>query len=283
MADNPIEADVASAVEHTVAVLQHRPAALLFDYDGTLSELVDNPANATIEQRSEAAIHELTGLLDLVAIVTGRAAKDVQTRLDTSDLVVVGNHGLEWVIRGEHTEHDAGVDAANAVEHALEEIEDRIRHDRLDQGVIFENKRLSGSIHYRQAPNQRQVGSVLVPLARRIAAAHNLRLTEGKMIVELRPSAEISKGTAMYHLRDEFDLAGMVFVGDDLTDVDGFESLREIRNGGAAQTAAVGVITEDSHPSVALTADVAVSGVPGVADYLELLVERLRRGSDQRG
>ncbi len=276
MANKPIEADVASAVDHTVAVLAKRPAGLLFDYDGTLSELVNDPRLATIEQRSEAAIHQLTKLIDVVGIVTGRAVRDVQTRLDTSEMVVVGNHGFEWVVRGVHTEHGVAVDAANAVENALAEIEERLTRDNLVEGVIFENKRLSGSVHYRQAPNQRKVGSVLIPLARKIAAAHNLRPTEGKMIVELRPIAEVNKGTAIYHIRDEFNLAGMAFIGDDLTDVDGFESLRDIRNAGVADTVAVGVLGPDTHPSVAVTADVAVTGVLGVADYLERLVARLR-------
>jgi trehalose-phosphatase len=275
MSSRPIEADVLVAVAQSAAVLAMRPAAILFDFDGTLSELVDDPDLASIERRSEAAIVRLTQLVDVVAIVTGRAVNDVQTRLDTTDLVVVGNHGLEWVVRGKHEEHDAGVNAANAIEHAIAEIEERLTRDHLAEGVIFENKRLSASIHYRQAPNQKKVGSVLIPLARKVAAAHNLRPTEGKLIVELRPSAEISKGTAMYHLRDEFDLAGMVFLGDDLTDVDGFDSLREIREGSAAATLAVGVLGPDSHSSVALTADVAVTGVQGVADYLERLVAHL--------
>lgn len=277
MVNQPVTPDLEEAVRRSVEALRARPAGLLFDFDGTLSELVDDPASAAIEVRSEAALKEITALVDHVAIVTGRAVKDVQTRLDTSEMVVVGNHGLEWVVRGRHEEHDAGVNAANAVEDALAEIEEWLTRDKLSQGVIFENKRLSGSIHYRQASNPKQVGSVLVPLARKVAAAHNLRPTEGKNIVELRPSAEISKGTAMYHLRDEFDLASMVFLGDDLTDVDGFLSLATIREGGAADTLAVGVLGPDSHPKVALTADVAVGGVMEVAEYLERLVEHLRQ------
>lgn len=272
MAKTPVSPDVKSAVSKSAAVLAERPSALLFDFDGTLSELVDDPADASIEVRSETALHQLAHHVDVLGIVTGRAAKDVMTRLDASDLVVVGNHGLEKVVKGEHVEHEAGVQAAAAIEAAMTEIRERLVRDSLDEGVIFENKRLSGSIHYRMAPNQKKVGSVLVPLARRVAGENGLRLTEGKLIVELRPTAEISKGTAIRQLREEYKLASIVFLGDDLTDVDGFLALRELRDAGELDTLAVGVLGPDSHDQVGMTCDVAVTEVLGVADYLEQLL-----------
>lgn len=272
MTSTPVTADVKSAVSRSAGVLRARPSALLFDFDGTLSELVDDPADASIEVRSETALHELAKHVDVVGIVTGRAAMDVITRLDASDLVVVGNHGLEKVVKGEHVEHEAGVQAAEAVDAAMAEIRERLVRDSLDKGVIFENKRLSGSIHYRMAPNQKQVGSVLIPLARKVAAANGLRLTEGKLIVELRPTAEISKGTAIRQLREEYGLASIVFLGDDLTDVDGFLAMRDMRDTSEVDTIAVGVLGRDSHEQVAMTCDVAVTEIHGVADYLEQLL-----------
>ncbi len=276
MTHQDISTNVAGAVERSIGVLSHRPSALLFDFDGTLSRLVDDPADAAIEQRSEVALRELAGLVDVLGIVTGRAASDVQTKLDARDLVVVGNHGLEWVVRGEHQAHEAGVEAETAVSAALGEIRERIEHDRLAEGVIFENKRLSASVHYRMAPNQKQVGSVLVPLARRVAASHGLRLTEGKLIVELRPTAEVSKGSAMHQLQRDFGLASMVFLGDDLTDVDGFIELKNLRDAETCETLAVGVIGTDSHPKVGETADTALTEVTGVSEYLEQLVVALK-------
>lgn len=275
MTNQELSTNVAGVVERTVEVLRHRPSALLFDFDGTLSRLVDDPDDAAIEQRSEAALVSLTGLVDVAGIVTGRAADDVQTRLNTSEMVVVGNHGLEWVVRGEHQAHPAGVEAEASVNAALAEIRERIEHDRLADGVIFENKRLSASIHYRMAPNQKQVGSVLVPLARRVATKHGLKITEGKLIVELRPTAEISKGTAMHQLQRELGLASMVFLGDDLTDVDGFIALKDLREAGACETLAVGVIGVDSHPTVGEAADTALTEVTGVSEFLEQLAVAL--------
>ena len=279
MTTSPVPADIGSAVSRSAKVLSKRPSALLFDFDGTLSELVDDPAQASIETRSETALHKLAETVDVVGIVTGRAVADVQSKLDTSKMVVVGNHGLEWVVRGTHESHEAGVQAEAEIEAAIAEIRERIEHDRLSEGVIYENKRLSASIHYRQAPNRKQVGSVLVPLARRVAGAHGLRLTEGKNIVELRPVAEVDKGTAMQQLQKEFGFASMVFLGDDLTDVDGFAALKELREAGTLDTLAVGVLGPDSHPQVALKADVAVSEVTGVTDYLEQLLARLLNSS----
>lgn len=39
---------IAAAVEATIDVLEHRPAALLFDFDGVLSRLVDHPADLSL-------------------------------------------------------------------------------------------------------------------------------------------------------------------------------------------------------------------------------------------
>ena len=272
--------DVRHAASTVARILQSRPSALLFDFDGTLSELTNEPDSATILPRSERVLHQLSNHVDIVGIVTGRAAHDVMTKLDASDLVIVGNHGLETYIHGEHIEHDAGVQAKDAIDAAMAEIRQRLERDKLIEGVLFENKRLSASIHYRQAPNQKQVGSVLVPLARRVAGEHGLRLTEGKLIVELRPMADISKGTAVTFMVDEFDLKSAVFLGDDLTDVDGFIGLQTIRESGRIEASAVGVIGPDSHPKVAQTADLLLTGVDGVADFLEALLQELEGNQD---
>lgn len=281
MPDAPISGDVSTAVSRSADVLMHRPAALLFDFDGVLSDLVDEPANAAIEGRSEVALHQLAKLIDVVGIVTGRAAKDVMTRLDASDLVVIGNHGLEHVVGGKHVEHEAGIQAAQAIDRAMTEIQDRLERDSLTEGVIFENKRLSASIHYRMAPNRTQVGPVLVRLARNAAKTHGLRTTEGKNIVELRPRAEITKGTAIRQLWEEYRFGSVVFLGDDLTDVDGFIQLKELRESEDVATLAVGVLGPDSHQRVAETADVAVEGVVGVSDLLEQLEAHLEETSSQ--
>lgn len=269
---------MSDSVAATIAsVLKARPSALLFDFDGCLSELTNEPGSAVIHPRNEAALRRLTGTVDVLGIVTGRAAHDVMTKVDTSELIVVGNHGLETYHRGVHVEHNAGVEAMTAINVAMDEISERLKRDKLDAGVIFENKRLSASIHYRQAPNQKKVGSVLIPLARLIATGHGLRLTEGKLIVELRPMEEVTKGTAVTRLVEEFDLNSAVFMGDDLTDVDGFLGLTALRTAGVIESLSVGVIGPDSHARVAETADAFVTGVEGVADLLEDLIQQLER------
>lgn len=269
--------DDSGVARHLATVLRSRPSALLFDFDGTLSELSSEPDSATIRPEMEHAVRRLTDLTDVVGIVTGRAAQDVMTKFDTSNMVIVGNHGLETFHDGVHVEHDAGVTATASIDAAMSEIQDRLVRDKLDDGVIFENKRLSASIHYRNAPNQKQVGSVLIPLSRRIATGHGLRLTEGKLIVELRPMEEVSKGTAVTQLVEELNLRAAVFLGDDLTDVDGFEGLRALREADVIDAVAVGVIGPDSHPRVAASADVLVMGVDGVANLLDQLIHELEQ------
>jgi hypothetical protein len=54
-------------------------------------------------------------------------------------------------------------------------------------------------------------------------------------------------------------------------------ALKDVREAGVCDTLAVGVIGVDSHPTVGETADVALTEVTGVSEYLEHLVVALER------
>jgi trehalose 6-phosphate phosphatase len=66
-----------------------------------------------------------------------------------------------------------------------------------------------------------------------VARSPGLQLIHGKFVLDLKP-AGVSKGTAIAAFMDEAPFAGRVplFVGDDVTDEDGFEQVQ--RMGGLA-------------------------------------------------
>lgn len=242
--------------DRILEVLQHSPSGYFSDFDGVLSEIAPTPDEATAYPGVADSLAAIARNVDAAGIITGRAADDVATRFDISSLTVVGNHGLEWVDRGERRDHPAGLAAIDAVTRVLSAAHERIH----DDGMVWENKRLSGTIHFRNTADPLNTELRLIPIIEELAAENNLRATVGKMIVELRPKEHVSKGTALEELAGQYGLESVVFWGDDVTDVDGFKTLRELRALGK-HTLSIGVVTADAHPDIEAYADVVVRSV----------------------
>jgi trehalose 6-phosphate phosphatase len=242
-------------------VLSHSPAGLFTDIDGTVSKIAAVPSEAHVSEQARAALNRLSGNLAIVGAVTGRAAGDGAAMLGLPDLIVVGNHGLEWQHRDERWVHPDADASRRSLQAALAEVGAATVAAGLDEGVILEDKRLSASIHYRLTPDPVVARELILEAAQTAAQLHRLRITEGRFVVELRPEVIVNKGTAIVELVKAHHLEGVVFLGDDVTDVDAFVAIRTLRENGTAATAAVGVLSAETHPSVELMADVTVQGV----------------------
>lgn len=262
--------ELQALVDRIVGVLAHRPCGYFSDFDGVLSAIAPTPDEAYAHPGIQEALDAISERVDACGIITGRAVADVATKLDISDLSLVGNHGLEWMIKGEGYDHPAGIAAVEAIASVLDETREQFDVP----GMIWENKRLSGTIHFRNVADPDATERSVLAIVEPLAAANNLRVTAGKMIVEIRPRAQVSKGTALVELMEKNNLNGVVFWGDDVTDVDGFKALRDARAQGK-HTLSVGVVTPDSHPDIAEYSDLAVRSVDEVAETFAMVAEAL--------
>ncbi len=267
MTTRPVSS-IAEVAEAVVGILRQRPSALLSDFDGTLSPVAPTPDLAEAAPGVAETLAGLAPKLALTAIVTGRGIADVANRVEAPGLVYVGNHGLEWLAGGSHHVHPAGQEAQKVLPEALRDIEQRLTaHVSLD-GVIFEDKVYSASIHYRLAPDPVAVRAVLEPAMHEVAEEYGFWVSDGKMVFELRPGASINKGTATRHLLAEYGIRGAVFLGDDVTDADAFRVLTQMRNDEDISTLSVGVLTLDTAPVVIESADYLLDGVDDVVSML---------------
>jgi trehalose 6-phosphate phosphatase len=263
---------VASSIS---TILQRRPSAVLSDFDGTLSPVAPTPDAAVMAPGVAAVLRSLRERVDLVGIVTGRGAADVMAKVPVDGLEFVGNHGLEWVDPAGHHVHPAGLEAERALPGLLATIRDRLASEVSLDGVIFEDKRYSASIHYRLANDPAFVGTVLDRIVDDIAGVHGLWVSPGKMVIELRPGARITKGTAVRRLAESHHCQSMVFLGDDVTDTDAFVALNELARASGASTCNVGVLTADTHPLVVEHSDFLLDGVEEVVAMLTEVAARL--------
>jgi trehalose 6-phosphate phosphatase len=191
------------------------------------------------------------------------------------DLLVVGNHGMEWLHRGNRWVHPAAEASRASLAAALADVGAALVAAGVDAGVVLEDKRLSASIHYRLAPNHLMAREVILSAAGEAAALRGLRITEGRYVVELRPEVVINKGTAIADLTRTHSLNGVVYIGDDITDVDAFVAVHKLRESGAVAALAVAVLSAETHPSVSSMADVTVTGVGECIDLLTSVARAL--------
>ncbi len=266
------------ARERVLDVLRLDPAGLFTDIDGTISAIAATPPEAVVTEPAREALRQLSQRLALVGAVTGRAADDGATLIGIPDLLVVGNHGMEWLHRGHRWVHPAAEASRTSLASALTEIGKAVAEAGAREGIILENKRLSASIHYRLAPDPLAARDLILSAAAEAATGRGLRVTEGRYVVELRPEVVINKGTAITDLTRTHSLRGVVYFGDDVTDVDAFVAMRTLRESDSVTGLAVAVLSAEIHPSVASMADVTVEGVAACIDLLSSLAAELDDG-----
>src|SRR5215212_6913930 len=267
--------EVDAVVSACMEVLRQTPSAVVTDIDGTISAIAPTPSEAMVDPGAKAALALLAERLAVVAVVSGRAPHDGAAMVGLPELTYIGNHGLERITRGTPWTHPVAAAAQPAIAAALAEIERAARAAGDVPWLIVENKGVTGTIHYRLAPDQIAAVALLEPLARAAATRHALRLTLGRMIFEVRPALAVNKGTAIRELAEDLGLRGIVFFGDDVTDVDAFRALRELREAGEAATLRVGVLGPETSPAVLAEIDVSVNGVAACAATLLALAARL--------
>lgn len=265
------------ALERALWAVRHHPSAIVCDIDGTISAIAPTPDAAKLAPGAREALIRLSSYVELVAVVTGRSAIDGSTILGVSDALVVGNHGLEWIQGGEHVIHPEALQFEGRLADVMTAIADLAAGDPRLHGAVVENKRLSGSVHYRLTPNPDVAHTVLLDATKELGLRNNLRVSEGRMVVEIRPPVDVNKGAALQRIVEERILMGMVFFGDDVTDVDGFRVLRMLRDSRNFAGLSVAVADPEARPEVIAAADTSIDGVESCVRLLEQLADELER------
>jgi trehalose 6-phosphate phosphatase len=237
-------------------------AALYLDFDGTLAAFAPHPDGVTVDKSLPALLSGLRERLDgAVALVTGRGLASLDALIAPHRFPGAGLHGLELRSHPGDAARVGGTADADALARNLGQ---RFADD---PRIIIEHKGPAVALHYRRA---RARADECIAAMRELVAGTELQVIAGHAVVEARPRGA-DKGAALRWLSARPPFAGRqpVFVGDDVTDEDGFRAASELDGYGVKVGQGASV------------ARYRIAGVGGVHDWLRESLAALAPGGSQ--
>ena len=270
--------DALQALGLTDGLAARRPA-VFFDFDGTLSDIVNDPGAARLVPGAAEALQQLVERCP-VAVLSGRDLADVIERVGLPGIWYAGSHGFELTAPdGAHHQNDT----AAATVPVLEEVAGELREQPGSiPGIVVEHKRFGVAVHYRNAARDRvgEVSAAVHAAGRR----HALRVTTGREVIELRPDIDWDKGKTLRWVIDHLQQAGSqtlsaplvpIYVGDDITDEDAFDAVRHD---------GVPIVVRHSDDGDRATAALFALDSPArVSEFTERLARQLAPGAGAAG
>lgn len=219
----PLLPDGLAEVREQVRDASH--LSLFLDFDGTVSLIVDDPAEADMELPMRATLEALAGRDDIVVVfISGRSLSDLRQRVQIPNAVYAGNHGLEIVGRGVSFVEPIAQAKQGLLSTLVAGLAGSLRHI---PGAWVEDKKLTATVHYRRASarDERPVANIV-----HAALAHHssvFQLNEGKKVLEIVPRTNWHKGAAVCWINARLSGPGAtsIYIGDDRTDEDAFVHL----------------------------------------------------------
>jgi trehalose 6-phosphate phosphatase len=250
-------------------------ALMAFDFDGTLSPIVDDPDRAAAHPEARDRLTALAQRIGHLAVVTGRPADVAVERLGLrsvvglGDVVVLGHYGLQ---RWDSASGEISVpDPDPGLERVRRELP-RILADTGMDGAYVEDKGAAVAVHTRRLPDPAgALERLRTPLAD-LASDAGLALEPGRLVLELRPPG-VDKGGALRSLVAEVRVTSVAFAGDDLGDLAAFDAVDELRAEGVRGLLVCSGSAEVQ--ALAARADLVVEGPDGLMHWLASLVELL--------
>jgi trehalose 6-phosphate phosphatase len=262
-----------ATIEELLQPLRDAPdrSAVLLDVDGVLAPIVQQPDDAHMPETTRRPLIEVARRYGTVACVSGRRASDARRIVALGSIAYLGSHGSEVLKPGA---------IAPVLDQELQAWSERVRAFASDAygeklrrlRVRLEDKEAIAALHWRGTPDEDDALSAVEEVAERAEEA-GFVTHWGRKVLEIRPPVRIDKGAGIVGLLHDTDLAAAVYVGDDVTDLDAFRGLGELREQGKLGYALrVGVRSDETPAELEEEADTMVDGTDGVRGLLRALL-----------
>lgn len=204
-------------------IKSYRRIYVLTDYDGTLTPIVKFPDRAILNEN----VRDLLGALVKdkrfkLAIISGRALKEIINLVGVKGAYYIGNHGLEMMGPSLSFVHPFAEKLSPIISNICMNLKNELKN--ID-GVMVEDKGMTASIHYRMVRKYKI--KKIKNIVKSIVKSHkDFEIRYGKMVIEIRPKVSWDKGDAALWLIKNLGEDGIpVYIGDDKTDEDAFKKI----------------------------------------------------------
>jgi trehalose 6-phosphate phosphatase len=235
-----------------VAAVAPSEVVLVTDFDGTLADIVPDPAQTVARPEALQALSRLVRLLADVIVLSSRTNPQLEALVPISGVRLIGDSGLA-IPRHAHKEALDGFNADVAV--LLESI----------PGAWLEVKPASSAIHFR---NTNLSGQEMLALVQPLLEGRPLAAYLGRKVIEVH-APKAGKGSALAALLPGMDPGGVVCFGDDENDRSMFEYVSSLD----IPHMCVGVSSPEAPAHLFDRCDIVVSGPEEAAALLHEIVE----------
>jgi len=241
-----------------------RRFALFLDVDGTLLEFTDKPDNVSADNYLIAILKNLVIELNgAMALVSGRTINSLDNIFFPQKFTCSGQHGVE-------RRTSDGLSHSLARSPSLNELKKQLnRFASNNSNLLVEDKGCSLVLHYRRVPSAKNIAHGIIKKILENDLEHEC--LAGNKIFEIKPK-NTDKGKAISLFMNEPAFVGRtpIFIGDDITDEDGFRYINQI--GGKS--------IQVGNPGERITKSLAhykLSNVSAVRSFLLVLLKFLSR------
>lgn len=262
-----------SKFEEIVNASKGKKIVMFLDYDGTLAPIVEDPDRAFMTNEMREAVRDVARYFP-TAIVTGRCRDKVFSFVKLAGLYYAGSHGMD--IEGpskkrRYKKGNHGVlcqPASEFLPMINEVYQTLLEKTKSIPGAKVENNKFCLSVHFR-CVDENSWGTLAEQVRVVLDKYPKLTLTQGRMVLEIRPTIKWDKGKALEFLLEALGYANSkdvvpVYIGDDRTDEDAFKVLR---NRGQGFGILVSKTPKETHASYSLQEPSEVK------DFLRRLVQ----------
>lgn len=197
---------------------------LFLDVDGTLIELAATPFDTRVGEGLKRLLSTVAERLGgAVALVSGRSIAYLDAMFAPLELPAAGLHGVE------RRSASGAVHGASFNDSQLADTRAALATlAQTHPGVLLEDKGRTLAIHYRLAPQfASDIHEAVTGLVAKLGPLYHVQ--PGSMMLEIKPRG-FNKGNSVKEFMHEPPFSGRkpVYLGDDVTDLDGFRAADDL-------------------------------------------------------
>ena len=197
--------------------------ALFLDIDGTIIDIAPTPESVIVPESLKLSLSRVCERLGgALALVSGRTLSAVDELFAPLKFSAAGAHGAELRLEPNGAVKHRAVPLTAAEKAAFADLL------KLHPQIRIEDKVYTLAVHYRAAPElEDKIIAEVKERARKLR--EGLRVLCGKYVIEVKTRG-FNKGTGIQQIMGHPPFAGRrpIFLGDDITDEDGFAVLPKL-------------------------------------------------------